>query len=94
MMKAIQLLIIVYVSMLAISLVTGAAIEKDENVLPRKCTAWYGCHKGHCWAGCSGAFSGVHGPEWCYTTPSSGYKPCTHAGECDGCWRCSSSCTV
>jgi hypothetical protein len=58
------------------------------------CTEWFGCHKGYCWAGCAGAFPSITGPEWCYTTKSNNRIKCFENTDCDGCWRCSSSCSV
>lgn len=76
-------------------------IERNRKHIPLKnpygattCTDWFGCHQGHCWAGCAGAFPSITGPEWCYTTKSRGKIACTNDSDCNGCWRCTSSCTV
>jgi hypothetical protein len=78
-----------------------SAIEKGRKHIPLQnpygattCTTWFGCHNGYCWAGCAGAFPSVTGPEWCYTTKSSGKITCSKDNDCDGCWRCSSPCSV
>ncbi|KAI1300200.1 Allergen Tha p 2 [Halotydeus destructor] len=53
----------------------------------------FGCHKGYCWAKCSG--SGLF-YEWCYTQPRrrTDYVRCTSKSQCNGCWPCAGSCTV
>ncbi|CAF0993336.1 unnamed protein product [Adineta ricciae] len=58
------------------------------------CTEWFGCHKGYCWAGCAGALPSLTGPEWCYTKTSVGKMTCQMDDDCDGCWRCSSPCSI
>ena len=58
------------------------------------CTEWFGCHKAYCWAGCAGAFPSITGPEWCYTTKSNEKISCSDNKDCNGCWRCSSPCSV
>ncbi len=79
----------------------NSAIEKTRKHLPLQnpygattCTEWFGCLKGYCWAGCAGAFPSITGPEWCYTTKSNGKIACSEDKDCNGCWRCSSSCSV
>jgi hypothetical protein len=79
----------------------NSAIEKTRKHLPLQnpygattCTEWFGCLKGYCWAGCAGAFPSITGPEWCYTTNSNGKITCLEDKDCNGCWRCSSSCSV
>lgn len=62
----------------------------------------YGCHcdggECNCWAYCRAVIASDT-TEWCYTSkPGRGtYKtktPCTQKSDCDGCWSCSSGCTV
>jgi hypothetical protein len=79
----------------------NSVIQKGKELNPLQnpygattCTQWFGCHNGYCWAGCAGAFPSVTGPEWCYTTKSSGKVTCSQDNDCDGCWRCSSPCIV
>ena len=76
-------------------------LEKSRKHIPLQnpygattCTEWFGCHKGYCWAGCAGAFPSITGPEWCYTTKSKGKITCSEDQDCNGCWRCSSSCSI
>ncbi|CAF3520524.1 unnamed protein product [Rotaria sp. Silwood1] len=76
-------------------------IEKSRKYIPLQnpygattCTEWFGCHKGYCWAGCAGAFPSLTGPEWCYTTKSKGKIACSQDKDCNGCWRCSSPCSI
>jgi len=76
-------------------------VEKSRKHIPLQnpygattCTEWYGCHKGYCWSGCAGAFPSLTGPEWCYTTKSKGKITCSNDQDCNGCWRCSSPCSV
>jgi hypothetical protein len=76
-------------------------LDKSRKHIPLKnpygattCTDWFGCHNGYCWTGCAGAFPSITGPEWCYTTKSTDKIPCSDDKDCNGCWRCSSPCTV
>ena len=76
-------------------------IDRNRQHLPLKnpygattCTDWFGCYRGHCWSGCAGAFPSITGPEWCYTTKSQGKISCSNDSDCNGCWRCASSCTI
>lgn len=76
-------------------------IERNRKHIPLKnpygattCTDWFGCHQGYCWAGCAGGLPSITGPEWCYTTKSKGKTPCSNDSDCNGCWRCTSSCTI
>lgn len=78
-----------------------SVLEKTRQILPLQnpygattCTKWFGCHQGYCWSGCAGAFPSITGPEWCYTTKSTGKVSCSNNNDCHGCWRCSSSCSV
>ena len=78
-----------------------SVLEKTRKHIPLQnpygattCTQWFGCHQGYCWAGCAGAFPSITGPEWCYTTKSNGQIPCSDHRDCNGCWRCTSSCSV
>ena len=78
-----------------------SVLEKTRKYLPLQnpygattCTEWFGCHQGYCWSGCAGAFPSLTGPEWCYTTSSNGKVPCSDNKDCNGCWRCSSPCSV
>lgn len=75
--------------------------EKASQVMPlqnpygaKTCSPWFGCHRGFCWAGCAGAFPSITGPEWCYTTNSTGKIACRSDDQCHACWRCSSSCSI
>ncbi|CAF4267832.1 unnamed protein product, partial [Rotaria sordida] len=48
----------------------------------------------YCWAGCTGAFPCLTGPEWCYTRKSNEKILCLEDKDCNKCWRCSSPCSV
>ncbi|CAF2709652.1 unnamed protein product [Rotaria sp. Silwood2] len=79
----------------------NSVVEKNRKYIPLQnpygattCTEWFGCHKGYCWAGCAGAFPSLTGPEWCYTTKSKGKMTCSQDQDCNGCWRCSSPCSI
>ncbi|CAF1233264.1 unnamed protein product [Rotaria sordida] len=79
----------------------NSVIDKSQKYIPlqnpygaKTCTEWFGCYKGYCWAGCAGAFPSVTGPEWCYTRKSNGKILCLEDKDCNGCWRCSSPCSV
>jgi hypothetical protein len=79
----------------------NSILEKSRKHIPLQnpygattCTEWFGCNKGYCWAGCAGAFPSISGPEWCYTTKSNGKVTCSEDKDCNGCWRCSSPCSV
>jgi hypothetical protein len=78
-----------------------SVLEKSRKHIPLQnpygattCTEWFGCHNGYCWSGCAGAFPSVTGPEWCYTTKSNEKVTCSEDKDCNGCWRCSSPCSV
>ncbi|CAF1210288.1 unnamed protein product [Rotaria magnacalcarata] len=80
---------------------TNSLVEKGRKHIPLQnpygattCTQWFGCHRGYCWAGCAGAFPSVTGPEWCYTETLNEKMTCSQDKHCDGCWRCSSSCSI
>lgn len=85
-------------TMFIIILLTFQTISSEETQMTSKqaCTTWYGCFRGYCWAGCSGAFGTIFGPEWCYTRDPStnAYKKCTTSNDCDGCWRCGGICSI
>ncbi len=78
-----------------------SVLEKSRKHIPLQnpygattCTEWFGCHKGYCWAGCAAAFPSVTGPEWCYTTKSNRKVSCSDDKDCNGCWRCSTTCSI
>lgn len=63
----------------------------------KECVKEFGCSNSKCWARCY-AVPIVFGQEWCYTTKSysQSYEKvdCTQDSDCDGCWKCATSCTV
>lgn len=77
--------------------IIGGVVENIEDAVRGSCTTEYGCYSGKCWARCY-AVPLVRGKEWCYTTKSysQSYEKvdCTQDMDCNGCWKCASSCTV